>query len=90
MLISILGRDGSSANRRVKIGDLADASPLTEAQEAELRELERALAGKATAPAKILRREEELRLRAVHHARLAEEERRLKWAAGGYRTRGRG
>jgi hypothetical protein len=90
VLVSLIGREGSSANRRVTVADLADPSPLTEAEQEELRELERQLAGKTSAPKKVLKREEELRLRAVHHARLEEEERRRKFNFGGYRPRGRG
>ena len=72
--ISIVGREGSSAVRRVTLGDLTNATPLTEAEEARYKRLEAKLAGKATAAARDLAEFERLRLRAVHHQDLERAE----------------
>lgn len=89
--VSIQDREGSSGVRRVKLADLEDATPLTDAEEAELQRLERELAGQSRPLKAKAKRCERLRLRAVHAEQLAAAERRARWNAGRtYPARGRG
>ncbi|HEV2865456.1 MAG TPA: hypothetical protein VGX37_03000 [Allosphingosinicella sp.] len=81
LLVSLLDRVGSSGNRRVALADLADASPLSEAELAEMEKLERDLAGSdltAKGHARKAARYERLRLRAVYADQLAAAERRAQ------------
>lgn len=76
LLVSQIGHEGASAVRRVTRADLISAEPLSEAEEAALRALERELAGKARPDARKLARHEELRHRHNHAQREAERARR--------------
>lgn len=63
------GRYGASGNKRVRLADLVDPSPLSDAEEAEYRRLDRELASKARPDARKARRLEALRLRSIHATR---------------------
>lgn len=78
VMISLLDRAGSSGNRRVRLSDLEDPTPLSEAEKAEYRKLERELAGQARPMKGKYDRLERLRLRALHAERMAAEERRVQ------------
>jgi hypothetical protein len=90
VLIALLDRDGSSGNRRVPLADLEDATPLTEKEEAEFRQLEVELAGQARPLKAKATRLERLRLRAVHHAELERAEAAARRSRYFPNQRGRG
>lgn len=72
--VSEIGRDGSSAVRRVTLGQLISAAPLSEDEQADLIRLERELAGKAKPRKADLARHEALRHR-YNHQRAEQRER---------------
>lgn len=89
VLISLQDRDGASGNRRVKVGELIDASPLTEKETAELERLERELVGQAVSErSPKYKRYMALHQRALHAFELEQAERAAKRAAA-FTGRGR-
>lgn len=74
--VSLIGEDGASAVKRVTLGELISAAPLSAEEEAELQRLEKELACKARPNRRKLARHEELRHRYNHAEAEAERERR--------------
>ena len=70
VVVSIQGRDGASATKRVPVASLADPTPLTPAEQREYFRLERELTGKARPPRAAAARFERLRLRWEHEEKL--------------------